>query len=267
MGNLTKRIYENTITPQNKRNNNSVMSLWMGDPLSDIEIMSINSYLYHGHNVIIYVYEDIDNIPKDVDVRDANEILSYDNFKNVDIYRYEKFDNLDIPSKNKMLLCYSFYSDLFRYSLLYKLGGWWTDLDAICMKHYDFDDQYVFAFMEDDNWTVSPGVCKVPAKSSLMKSCVSVCRNFMSKYDFADKTGPYLLSRMVKKHNMGNIIFPHYYFYPFQFYEIHKVFEETNNPFDSYSIHLHHTAIRIKYTKGDVCPEDCLFAKLKKKHL
>jgi len=151
MGNLATRICDRSINLQDKRNNDSVMSLWMGESLSDIEIMSINSYFYHGHKVILYVYEDIGNIPKDVDVRDANEILPYDNFKRMDIFRFEKFDNLGLPKENRMYLCYSIYSDLFRYSLLYKLGGWWTDLDAICMKHYDFDQQHVFAFLRDDN--------------------------------------------------------------------------------------------------------------------
>jgi len=52
MRDIVKRIYSQSVAPHNKRGNDEVMSLWMGRPLSYIEIMSINSYFQNGHKVM-----------------------------------------------------------------------------------------------------------------------------------------------------------------------------------------------------------------------
>jgi len=267
MSNFIKKLYNKSVLPSSIRGNDEVMSLWMGRSLSFIELMSINSYFHHGHKVIVYIYEDIENMPKDVELRDANEILPYNNFKRTEVYRDEKFVGLGIPENNRDTLCYSMYSDLFRYTLGYKLGGWWTDLDAICLKHFDFDEQYVFAFLKDDNHTVAPGIFKVPPKTNLMEACVVCCKLFMDNRINSDRTGPYLFSRTVRANSLLNITFPHYYFYPFSFEEMGVLFDGTPLPSESYSVHIFNTRFGIKYGRDEKNDGDCMISKLKEMYL
>jgi hypothetical protein len=53
-----------------------VASFWTGPPLSNMEIMSIKSFLKNGYEYHLYVYENIENIPDGVVVMDANEIIN-----------------------------------------------------------------------------------------------------------------------------------------------------------------------------------------------
>jgi len=63
-----------------------VNSLWVGDyqsegylrigePLSPLQIISINSFIQKGFQYNLYVYGVVENIPKGVNVIDGNEIL------------------------------------------------------------------------------------------------------------------------------------------------------------------------------------------------
>ena len=53
-----------------------VQSLWVGNQLGDLEINCIKSHLRVGHIFILYVYEDIDNLPDGIIVEDARKILN-----------------------------------------------------------------------------------------------------------------------------------------------------------------------------------------------
>jgi len=267
MSRFAKKLYNNSIPQHNRRDNSEVMSMWMGRPLSYIEIMSINSYLQNGHKVIVYVYNDIGNMHKDVELRDANEILPYSNFEMTNDIRTKELLRCGFSEDDKNTSCYSFYSDLFRYTLMYKLGGWWTDLDAICLKHYDFDEQYVFAFMKNDNYTIAPGVFKMPPETSVMSSCIRVCRDLMSSMATSGKTGPFLFSRAIKSHKMFELTLPYFYFYPFSFLDEGALLDGSPFPKDSYSIHIYNTLFGVRYGRGDIDAENCILSELKNRYL
>ena len=50
-------------------------SLWIGEKLLPQNIISINSFLQNGFDYNLYVYDDVKNIPPEVNVLDANDIL------------------------------------------------------------------------------------------------------------------------------------------------------------------------------------------------
>ena len=52
-----------------------VQSLWIGNHLSDMEIISIKSFIEHGYEYHLYCYDKIDNVPEGTIVKDGNEIL------------------------------------------------------------------------------------------------------------------------------------------------------------------------------------------------
>ena len=112
-------------------NNKVVQGLWIGDELSLLEQLSIKSFLANGHEYHLYVYDDIKNIPKGTIVKDANEIIdSSEIYKNT--YQSPEYGYLG-------------FSDYFRVKLIYDKGGYWVDTDLVCLKHFDFEEDYVFS--------------------------------------------------------------------------------------------------------------------------
>ena len=99
-----------------------IQSLWIGKSLSKLEQLSMKSFIDHGHTYHLYTYDNVENIPNGVVVKDGNDILSKD-----EIYTY----------KNGSV---SAFSNLFRFTLLYKKGGYWVDTDLICLKKFTFKE-------------------------------------------------------------------------------------------------------------------------------
>src|ERR1039458_601847 len=133
--------------------NKIVQSFWSG-PVTTMEKLCIKSYIANGHEFHLYTYEgelwETFGKMSGCVVKDANEIVSEKEMKN--------------------FWCLQNYSDFFRVTLLLKYGGWWVDLDNICLKHYDFPDEYVFAdsVAPPNAHIIQTNVMKVPAHSQLM---------------------------------------------------------------------------------------------------
>ena len=108
--------------------NYPVQSLWIGNRLSAMEQLSIRSFLANGHEHHLYAYGPLSGVPDGCVLRDANEILP----------RERVFRDPDIGS-------FCGVSDLFRYKLLLERGGWWMDLDVICLQPLPIPEEYVFA--------------------------------------------------------------------------------------------------------------------------
>ena len=107
--------------------NHVIQSLWIGPALSPMERLGINSFLRHGHEFHLYTYTPVGNVPQGVTMRDAREIIP------LSLVDYTKFPRLAI------------FADLFRYKLLLDKGGWWVDTDTVCMRPFDFPEEYVFS--------------------------------------------------------------------------------------------------------------------------
>jgi mannosyltransferase OCH1-like enzyme len=110
--------------------NKVVQGLWIGDELSLLEQLSIKSFLANGHEYHLYVYDDIKNIPEGTIVKEANEIID-----SSEIYKNTYFS---------VAFGYLGFSDYFRVKLIYDKGGFWADTDIVCLKHFDFEEDYVF---------------------------------------------------------------------------------------------------------------------------
>ena len=95
---------------------NQVQSLWIGGDLSTMERLSAQSFIKQGEEYHLYTYGDVGNIPPGVVVCDANEILDES-----EIFTYKNGS-------------YSAFSNLFRFTLLEKCGGYWADTDLICVR-------------------------------------------------------------------------------------------------------------------------------------
>jgi hypothetical protein len=104
--------------------NKIVHGLWVGSELSALELLSIKSFLFHGHEFHLWLYESIQTpLPDGVIVQDANKILAKKH-----VFRYKNKSNFG-HGKGSL----AGFSDIFRYKLLYDKGGWWADMDITCL--------------------------------------------------------------------------------------------------------------------------------------
>ncbi|MDQ0640910.1 hypothetical protein QF042_004475 [Pedobacter sp. W3I1] len=95
---------------------NPIHLFWIGSKFSPIEILCCKSCLKQGMTPVLWCYQEIKGIPAGVVIEDANTILPIDT---VNYY----IEALKLPIPN--------ISDLFRYRLLHKIGGIYSDTDII----------------------------------------------------------------------------------------------------------------------------------------
>src|SRR5690606_11724688 len=126
-----------TIKKQEEKSNDIINALWIGKHLSLIEILTIRSFLDNGHSFRLFVYEEIATpLPEGCELADANSILPESA-----VFRYK---NKSQYGQGKGSV--SGFSDIFRYKMLHDSGGWWVDMDVTCLKHFDFDEEYIFRY-------------------------------------------------------------------------------------------------------------------------
>jgi hypothetical protein len=191
---------------------NEVNSLWIGKELSTINILSINSFLYNSFKYNLYVYEDIENIPSDVNVLDGNEIVNES-----EIFVYKRGFNKGSPSA---------FSNLFRYELLFQKGGLWVDTDIVYLKNFNLDERFVFASEIDyeGNLKVATGLMySKDKKEQLFKELIDEV-NLRDKDDLNHgDIGPILFDWKVKEFDLMEHVKPIYEFCSINwFYMLHQ---------------------------------------------
>src|SRR4051794_37495980 len=102
-----------------------VQGLWVGGELSAMEQICIQSFLKNGHGFHLYTYGDVRGVPDGTVRLDGSTILPA---SKVFQYRNGSFAG---------------FSNFFRYRLLLEKGGWWVDLDTVCLQPFDFEAPYV----------------------------------------------------------------------------------------------------------------------------
>lgn len=158
-----------------------IQGLWVGNRLSRMEQLSIASFLAQGHQYHLYIYESVAGIPDPVHVKDAAEIIP-----TAELLRHRQSESVAV------------FSDLFRYTLLFKRGGWWVDLDVIALKPFDFLSDYVFATERDAQGRefLTNAVIKAPVQSELAKEACDAFHLLGANSSWGS-TGPALLHRLI----------------------------------------------------------------------
>ncbi|HEX8184446.1 MAG TPA: glycosyltransferase [Blastocatellia bacterium] len=235
--------------------NEIIQGLWIGTALSVMERLSVSSFLKNGHEYHLYVYDDLKHVPEKTVIKDANEILPASM-----IFEYKH-------SKS-----YAGFANFFRYKLLLERGGWWVDTDVVCLKPFDFQDEYVFASEKiDDNQFVNNGIIKAPAASEIMSYCEQVCAAKDNDNLAWGETGPRLLTQAVRRFSLGSYVTGHQVFCPFGYLEWQKALDAANGfAFDqsTYAVHLWNEMWRRDDKDKDAFYDPyCLYEQLKRKYL
>ncbi|MDH4981183.1 glycosyltransferase [Hyphomicrobium sp. D-2] len=131
-------------------------SFWVGDDLSPYEALCMRSFIDHGHRVALYCYSNRLQVPRGVELRDAAAILP----------KEQCFAYSGGFGKGSFSAC----SNLFRYLLLERLGGWWIDTDVICLSER-IPHCHSFFAREDPDF-INGAVLYFEAGDRLMVECL-----------------------------------------------------------------------------------------------
>ena len=200
-----------------------VFSFWYGNPLKDIEILSIKSFQNHGHGFVLYVYDMDMEVPEGVIKKNANDIIDHS-----ELFEY----------------CgsYATFSDLFRYKRLYEYGGLWVDLDMVCIKPLIIDSDFYFA----SERTIQKGpyrhrtkeevatnaILKAPPKSEFYKELFEKCWNL--RHNPPKRHGKkqkwiflYILKLQIEDWGMDNYVSTSFKHCPIDFWNVKEIFIDT----------------------------------------
>jgi hypothetical protein len=167
-----------------------VRSLWIGPELSTLERLTIRSFLANGHTFRLFVYDDVRGIPDGTLVSDASEILPRSC-----IFTY--------PGSGS----YAGFANWFRYRLVLERGGWWVDLDTVCLRPLDFEANYVFSSeVHEGRPAIDLAVLKAPKGSDLCRHLCEVCASRDPLRLVWGETGPRLLGEAVRMFGLTRFV-------------------------------------------------------------
>jgi len=232
-----------------------IQSLWVGDRLSMMERMCIASFLQHGHPFHLYTYQPLEGVPAGTVVLDGNQILPESS-----IFKYSGYAT------------YAGFSNFFRYKLLLERGGWWVDMDMICIRPFEFAQPYVFSSeMEPDGAHINVGAIKVPPGSNVMRHAWSECSKLDPKTLTWGQTGPLMTAAAVEALSLQQYVHPPHVFCPVLLAYWDKVLDRNrtwNFGEETYAIHLWNEMWRREnQPKNATYADGCLYEQLKLRYL
>lgn len=180
-----------------------IQVLWVRGNLSRMEILSVRSFLAHGHPVHFYSYEPGDNIPEGVVLLNAAEIVPAELAPLAPTAPF---------TKGSM----GAFSDYFRYHLLSEKGGWWSDLDIVCLHPWRFAEPALTASTDERGCGVIANTCvmRFPAGHRVPVACRDVVRTFDIRRKDISQTGPLLLHEQLNRLGQTELMQPRSVFCP-----------------------------------------------------
>jgi len=237
--------------------------MWVGPRLSTMERLCITSYLHHGHPFHLYVYQETEGVPEGTTIKDGNEIIPAEK-----IFVYE---GAGFGHKS-----YAGFADMFRYKLLFEKGNWWVDTDSICLKPFDFADEYVFSTefpapgsLRTSN--INCGNLKAPAHSGIYKWLCERAQQLWKPNMLWGTIGPALMKEAVRTFEFDRFVKDPEVFCPIPYdYYCMSMIKRVSNQFiteKSYAAHLWNEAWRAQnYSKDATYEPNCIYEQLKKQY-
>lgn len=179
-----------------------VSMMWVGNPLTQVQRLSMRSFMHYGFDVVLYCYDELDP-PAGVTVRDANSIV-----RDADIFESHQ--------------TFAAFADLFRYRLLYTTDTLWVDADTLCLQSdWDFGD-YIFG--RQSATKVANGVLGYPKESLLAHTMVKRAKYHGS--NVFDALGPILLTEVLDELEMTHLAKPRQTFSPIPWQDFSLMWQE-----------------------------------------
>ncbi|MGC9419691.1 MAG: class I SAM-dependent methyltransferase [Rhodovulum sp.] len=132
-------------------------TLWIGPALSWMEQLCLASFVEHGHEVTVFGYGPIENLPAGVRFERADAILPGEQ-----ILRHAKTGS---PA---------YHADIFRLRMIRDTGMVWADTDAYCLRPWDQPETGHFhGWISDARPLVNNGVLGLPRDSATLAAMLA----------------------------------------------------------------------------------------------
>jgi hypothetical protein len=153
-------------------------SFWFGDSITPYEAVCMRSFVDHGHDFHLYTFNTSLVVPDGVELRDASEFAAEGEY-----FTYQSGPGVG---------SHAAFSNLFRYLLLAKRGGWWVDTDVVCLTDAIPAYDTFFALERDD--IVNGAVLRFAAGDPLIDACLSEASRIRDRATWG-MIGPLLITR------------------------------------------------------------------------
>lgn len=195
---------------------NIINFFWSGDNWSFLHDLTIKSHINVGHKPLIWLHGE-----KPKSKYWNNDV--YGDTKNAD-------DIVDISQFIKNGGNFKTASSLWRFTFLYKYGGWYSDTDAIALKEWP-DIEWVICGEDFD--ILSTGVINIPPGQEMFLDMINNIEYIWGNVDIFNK---------YYSDHIGNTkeTIDSQLFYPLKWREWRYLLSVMSIP-DIYSIHLYHT--------------------------
>ena len=186
---------------------------WHGPPLGYLRRACLASFVGLGHEFQLYVYDRID-VPEGVILKDAAEIIP-----RAELFYFQNPDSAK-PDLGP-------FSDLFRFKLLMMRGGWWSDVDTVCLSANVPITDRAWAREHPEHNPAAVGTSQIafragdPIVSELYARCLALSRTAFSP---REALGPLLISRTIADLGMPlDMVGTSKIFYPIRWIEMFKL--------------------------------------------
>jgi len=227
---LASPLQPDNLLPDRLVPDRAVHMFWHGPRLSRLERLCMSSFIAHGHEVLLHVYQEPQGVPPGVQLKDANRVLS-ERY----LFRHAKSGSV------------AAFADWFRYVLLHEQGGIWVDTDVVCLKPWRYPQSLVFG--RQDEQIINNAVLGLPRHHELAAWMIDCCEfpNRARPYDKRRTRRRKLKRRLFQGNLRGNIAWgengplgftqaarhlgydyhalPFWHFYPVHFLNWHTVFD------------------------------------------
>jgi hypothetical protein len=255
-------------------------ALWIGGDLSFLEQLCLTSFVDAGHQVTLYTYDPVGNVPRGVLLADASTVLPRTSF-----LRHARTGSPAL------------HSDLFRYHLLSRADRMiWADTDAYCLRPFTTATGHFFAW--ESATGLNGGVLGLPPDSETLRALIDFTADEFAIPPWLDQArraeleaaraagrpvpagdmpwgvwGPHALTHFLKATGEVRFAMPRAALYPFAYEDRRLMLRPGLDPApyvtdDTFSIHLYGRRMRsaLMARFGGVPKPRSLIGQLLKKH-
>lgn len=198
-------------------------TLWFGNKPTLLQYLSWNSYIRHGHELNIFLYDMSIQVPEGVIKRNANKILLENNIFLPKLHH--KKDNNEHAEFS--------YADVFRIHMIKKTNLVWTDSDIVCLSDdWPNPDPYLFGIYSNfpmgypEISGVNNDILYIKDHhllDQILEELKYIPKNFNGNRGL---TGPNLLSSILIENNLMQMAYKEDIFHPIRWNGTHYFLDE-----------------------------------------
>ncbi len=164
-----------------------VKGFWHGEPLSAVHWACLRSFLNEGHSFDLYTYQIMD-VPDGVRLKNAAEVIP---LSQIFFHNNIRTGMPDVAP----------FTDYFRLKVLYDYGGWWCDVDTVCLSEIfpKFPRVWARQAPEYRPDSVSNGQLFFNKKDWVAERLLRACEDSLAHIERRESLGPELISRILNE--------------------------------------------------------------------